>query len=123
MKAYGYLIILGILLVGAGIIIFTSSGSAINNSGSGNGQIKDITLGIKNYNYYPNTITVKEGDTVRIRLDSTVKGCYRYLTIRGLGIAKSLPTSEDYIEFIPDKTGSFRFACGMGMGTGTLVVE
>jgi len=123
MKAYGYLIILGILLVGAGIIIFTSSGSAINNSGSGNGQIKDITLGIKNYNYYPNTITVKEVDTVRIRLDSTVKGCYRYLTIRGLGIAKSLPTSEDYIEFIPDKTGSFRFACGMGMGTGTLVVE
>ncbi len=124
MKAYVYAIILGILLIGAGMIFLVPHGSAGNlNNDSGKGQINEITLGIKNYNYYPNTITVKEGEIVRISLDSSVRGCYRSLVIRDFGIAKNLPTPEDYVEFTANKKGSFRFACSMGMGTGTLVVE
>ena len=40
-----------------------------------------------------------------------------------LGISKYLGTPNDYIEFTPTEKGTFRFACSMGMGTGTLVVE
>lgn len=125
----GYYLLMIILVVGlAGLFIFGGQGTvATGDSGNGNagtgGNIQKIVLGIQNRNYYPNTITVKEGQTVRISLDSSVVGCYRGFTIRDFGIAKYLKTPDDYIEFTPNKKGTFRFACSMGMGTGTLVVE
>jgi plastocyanin domain-containing protein len=78
---------------------------------------------MKNYNYYPQTVKVKVNETVRIYLDSSVSGCYRAFTIRDLGVSKYISTPNDYVEFTPIKTGTFRFACTMGMGTGTLIVE
>ena len=86
-------------------------------------DIQKITLGIKNYNYYPNTVTVKSGKPVRISLDSSVTGCLRSFTLRDFGIAKNLRTPQEYVEFTPTKAGTYKFACSMGMGTGTLIVE
>ena len=82
-----------------------------------------IVLGFKNGNYYPNTIEVKEGQPVRIRLDSSIRGCYRDFTIRSLGIRKYLPAPNDVIEFIAPAKGTYGFSCSMGMGTGTLLVN
>ncbi|MEK6829983.1 MAG: cupredoxin domain-containing protein [Nanoarchaeota archaeon] len=126
-----YYIMMIILIVGiAGFFVFggfgaNETGNAINNNtdGNANGQAQKIVLGIKNYNYYPNTITVKSGEPVRIYLDESVVGCYRGFTIKDFGIAKYLKTPSDYVEFTPNKKGTFRFACSMGMGTGTLIVE
>jgi len=112
------ILILGFFLIRNMVI---STGDIINNNG--NGEIQKITLGIKNYNYYPNTIVVKSGQPVRIYLDESVFGCYRYFTIRDFGISKYLITPQDYIEFTPTKKGTYRFSCSMGMGTGTLIVE
>ena len=103
----------------------------LNNPNNGiNGQavvdnedVQVIVLGIKNYNYYPNTVTVKANEPVRIYLDSSVSGCLRSFTIKDFGIAKNLPTPNDYVEFTPTKPGIYPFACSMGMGTGTLIVE
>ena len=78
---------------------------------------------MKNYNYYPQTVKVKANQPVRIYLDKSVAGCYRSFTIRDFGVVKYLETEKDYVEFTPNKKGSFRFACSMGMGTGTLIVE
>lgn len=86
-------------------------------------DVQKIVLSIQNYNYYPNTVIVKAGMPVRIYLDSTVAGCYRSFTIKDFGIAKNLPTPKDYVEFTPTKIGTYKFACSMGMGTGTLIVE
>ena len=44
-------------------------------------------------------------------------------TIRQLGLAKRLTTPSDTLDFTPTQKGTFRFACSMGMGTGTLIVE
>ncbi|MCR4327725.1 MAG: cupredoxin domain-containing protein [Nanoarchaeota archaeon] len=116
------MIILLVVAVGAFLIKTpTISGGAVNEGGSG--DIQKITLSYKNYNYYPNTITVKVNEPVRIYLDKSVGGCYRSFTIRDFGISKNLRTPEDYVEFTPTKKGSFVFSCSMGMGTGTLVVE
>lgn len=115
-----------LLLVGFGIFMIKDSASASGNAvqgNSGSGKVQEVTIGIKNYNYYPNTITVKVNQPVRIYLDKSVIGCYRSFTIRDFGISKYLATEKDYVEFTPTKTGSFRFACSMGMGTGTLIVE
>lgn len=115
-----------ILLIAIGIFMIMkynsySTENVINDNP--NGDIQKVVLGIKDYNYYPNTVTVQVGRPVRIYLDSSVSGCYRSFTIKDFGIAKNLRTPNDYVEFTPTKAGTYRFACSMGMGTGTLIVE
>ncbi len=103
----------------------TNVSSAIQNSASADSgsNFQKVVLSMQNYNYYPNTVTVKSGQPVRIYLDSSVQGCYRGFTIRSFGIAKYLATPSDYVEFTPTQKGTFQFACSMGMGRGTLIVE
>lgn len=113
-----------ILILGFGIFLIkweNNSGNAVN--GNVGEKFQKVMLSYKNGNYYPNTVTVKANEPVRIYLDSSITGCYRGFTLRDFGIAKYLATPEDYIEFTPTKKGSYRFACSMGMGTGTLIVE
>lgn len=124
-KEVMYIILTVFLIVGAGYLLLgktidSSNGNTANDS---NGNFQKVVLGIKNYNYYPNTVTVKAGQPVRIYLDKSVVGCYRSFTIRDFGIAKNLKTPNDYVEFTPNKKGTFGFACSMGMGRGTLIVE
>lgn len=114
-----------LLIVIGGYFLLGSSGNGNENVvDSGNsGDFQKVTIGMKNYNYYPNIINVEAGKTVRLSLDSSVSGCFRDFTIRELGIRKYLRTPSDYVEFTPTKPGTYRFACSMGMGTGTLIVE
>jgi plastocyanin domain-containing protein len=116
-----------VILIALGVYFVSSngnsnSGSTGNTIQSGSGAVQEITLGIKNGNYYPNTVNVEVNKPVRIYLDSSVRGCYRSFTIRSFGVSKRLATPSDYVEFTPDKEGTFGFACSMGMGTGKLVV-
>ncbi|HLD00913.1 MAG TPA: cupredoxin domain-containing protein [Candidatus Nanoarchaeia archaeon] len=97
------------------------TGDAITEYSSS--EIQKIVIGFKNYNYYPNLITVKVGVPVSISLDESVGGCLRDFTIRELGIRQYLKTPQESIQFVPTKPGKYTFACSMGMGTGTLVVE
>lgn len=115
-----------LLVVVIGGYFVMSNGDSINDvaaTDGGDGEAQKIVLSIKNYNYYPQEVKVKVNQPVRIYLDNSVTGCFRSFTIRDFGVAKNLPTAQDYVEFTPDKTGRFTFACSMGMGTGTLVVE
>lgn len=86
-------------------------------------DIQEVVIGMKDYNYYPNTVEVELGKTVRISLDSSVGGCFRDFTIRDFGVRKYLKTPSDYVEFTPTKPGTYTFACSMGMGTGKLIVK
>lgn len=118
------LLIVVVLIVGFGIFLIKESsidGNIVGNSGKGN--IQEITLSMKNYNYYPNTVEVNVNQPVRIYLDKTVGGCYRSFVIRDFGISKNLRNLDDYVEFTPNKKGTYRFSCSMGMGTGTLIVK
>ena len=88
-----------------------------------NKEAQKVVLGLKDFNYYPNTIKVKANKPVSISLDKSVYGCLRDFTIREFGIRKYLRTPSDTVEFTPTKPGVYRFSCSMGMGTGTLIVE
>ncbi len=94
-----------------------------NNDVPSSGDFQKVVISFKNYNYYPNTITVKAGKPVRVYLDNSVGGCYRSFNIRELDVSKYLATSNDYVEFTPTTAGRYKFECSMGMGTGTLIVE
>jgi plastocyanin domain-containing protein len=86
-------------------------------------SIQKITLSFKDYNYYPNTIKVLNGIPVEIALDESIKGCFRTLVIKDFGVRMTSSNINQKIVFTPDKKGTFIFACGMHMGTGTLIVE
>ena len=123
-KTFFYIIMTLILVIGMGYFMIEESAAIQNTASGSNGKnFQEVTLSIKNYNYYPNTVKVKANESVRIYLDKTVVGCYRSFTIRDFGISKYLPTPNDYVEFTPTKKGTYSFACSMGMGTGTLIVE
>ena len=86
-------------------------------------QSQKVVIGMKNLNYFPNTITVKAGKPVSITLDSSVQGCLRSFNIRDLGVSGFARTPDQTIDFTPQQKGTYTFTCAMGMGRGTLVVE
>jgi plastocyanin domain-containing protein len=45
------------------------------------------------------------------------------LVIPGFNIRKTLTSNQDYVEFTPTKSGTYNFACSMGMGKGKIVVN
>ena len=115
-----------VLIVFIGGFVFVKSGSSADSGSTAtitNSEAQKITLSMRNYNYYPDTIRVKEGQKVDINLDESVRGCLRSFTIPEMGVAKVARTPQDTISFVPNRKGSFTFACSMGMGYGTLVVE
>lgn len=126
MKVNFTLIGILILVVLFGLFMIKSSNASENVVGSvdpNSGDFQEVVLGFKNYNYFPNTVTVEVNKPVRIYLDKSVYGCFRSFTIRDFGISKYLQTEKDYVEFTPTKPGSYTFSCSMGMGTGTLIVK
>jgi len=102
------------------IAYFLISGNSLTGNATSD-NIQKITLSFKN-NYSPNTITVEAGKPVEITLDSSVRGCFRSFNIRELGVSYKSSNPSDTIKFTPNKKGSFEFACGMRMGTGTINV-
>lgn len=120
-----YIIGTVLLVLIGGFLLFSgssASGNSISDSGN-SGDVQKVVIGMKNYQYYPNTIKVKAGQPIEISLDNTVYGCFRDFTIRDFGIHEYLATPKDTIKFVPEKPGRHTFACSMNMGYGTLIVE
>lgn len=116
------------LLLGAGALLMGKNSDA-NITGKSvavtetSGEVQKIVIGMKNYNYYPNTVKVKAGQPIKLSLDQSVSGCFRDFTIRQLGIRKYLPNTSDTLEFVIETPGTYVFACSMGMGTGKIIAE
>ncbi|MEK6824749.1 MAG: cupredoxin domain-containing protein [Nanoarchaeota archaeon] len=114
-------VIVLIIIIGG---VFMLTGQRDKDTGTVvDGAAQKVTLGMKNLNYYPDTIRVKANQPVEITLDKGVTGCFRSFTIPAFGVSKLSKNPSDTIVFTPTNKGNFRFACGMGMGYGTLIVE
>lgn len=124
MKSIKYIIGIVVLIIFS-ISIMLEDNKAVTNTDLKNpsGDVQNVIIGMKDYNYYPNTIEVEVGKPVSISLDSSVYGCFRDFTIREFGVRKYLKTPQDNVIFTPTNPGTYTFACSMGMGTGTLIVK
>jgi plastocyanin domain-containing protein len=122
---YGLAIFL-IILVGGFMVMSggdDSPGITGNVVSSGGGNVQEVVLGMKNYNYFPNEYKVKAGQPIKVSADDSVYGCFRDLVVRGTNVRKYLINPEDTLEFTIDNPGIYTFACSMGMGSGKLIVE
>jgi heme/copper-type cytochrome/quinol oxidase subunit 2 len=92
------------------------------------GELREIEMTAKRYEFNPDTITVNKGDTVRITLTSL--DVTHGIKLNEFGInMKALPGQPEVIEFVADKAGTFTFKPSVysGLGSadmkGTLIVE
>lgn len=75
--------------------------------------------------FVPNRIYVKKGEPLTLVVTRTTeKTCSTEIVVKEYGINQPLPLNKPVaVTFTPAKTGSIRYACGMDMNTGTLIVQ
>jgi len=86
--------------------------------------LQEIKVTVKG-GYSPDVIVVKKDVPVRLNFyrDET-SSCSEQVVFGDFGIARDLPAFKTTpIEFTPEKSGEFTFACGMNMLRGKLIVE
>ncbi len=122
--------LLGLLVLLAGCVQNQSSTVTTDEQQNAvmEGDVVEIRMTAKQFEFSPNTIRVKKGQTVRIILTSAD-------VMHGFALPDyniNVPVSkgeERVIEFVADKTGNFQFFCSIMCGAGhasmrgTLIVE
>lgn len=100
-------------------VVTPSKGYAfINDDG-----IQEATITIKD-GYHPNNIVVKKGIPMRLKFDLQEEGCTATVSFKDFDVEKLLtPFEIATVEFTPNSSGSFTFACPMNMISGTLIVK
>ncbi|MBI2439554.1 MAG: sulfite exporter TauE/SafE family protein [Candidatus Moranbacteria bacterium] len=113
----------GQVLVGLGSDEQKEKNIAGENSFLQEPQIIRVTQ--KANGYFPNQLTVKKGQPVKLIVDSQESySCAVSFVAPRAGIRKVLSPGENVFEFVPDKTGQIPFSCSMGMYRGVInVVE
>jgi Cu+-exporting ATPase len=88
------------------------------------GGRQEVEITVKG-GYSPSLIRVREGAPVRLVFDRQEAGdCTSRVVFPDLGISRSLPAfTQTTIDFTPERSGEFAFACGMNMVHGTLLVD
>ena|SRR3989344_6379506 len=75
--------------------------------------------------YKPEVISIPKGKTTKInffRKDSS--SCLEEVILSDFKIKKSLPLNQKVtVEITPDKTGEYKFECGMNMFHGKIIVK
>jgi len=113
----------GIALIGAVLWYFFGEREKVAAEANESG-VQEITVTVKG-GYSPDVIVVKKGEPVRLNFyrDET-SSCSEQVVFGDFGIARDLPAFKTTpIEFTPEESGEFTFACGMNMLRGKLIVQ
>ncbi len=75
--------------------------------------------------YTPNTISIPQGKTTKINfIRKDPSSCLEEVVLSDFKIRKFLPLNKKVtIEIKPEKTGEFKFECGMNMFHGKIIVS
>lgn len=79
--------------------------------------VKEFDVTARQFEFDPSTITVNEGDTVKLNVTSedTPHG----ISIAAFGVSQTLtPNSTKTIEFVADKAGTYPIVCSVVCGSG-----
>ncbi len=88
----------------------------------GGQAVKEFTIVASQFKFEPSTITVNQGDSVRLRVKSM--DVTHGIDIEGYEINRELkPGQEVVIDFVADKSGDFEFYCNVICGAGHKEME
>ena len=113
-----------IFLVALGIIfLFSNSGSALSQNSFDNKEVQIAKLSVQNGKYVLEPSELKKNIPVRIEADlSQMPGCSRSIVIFAFGVSKTFSSNDNFVEFVPNKAGTFIIACSMNMYRGTFTI-
>ncbi len=88
-------------------------------------SVQSVTITLSNRGYQPDNFTLQKGVPARVtfvRTDDNI--CGAEIVISEYNIKRELPLNQPVVvEFTPAKTGDFKFACGMDMMSGKIIVQ
>lgn len=119
-------VIIILLVIGVGFFVFAqesvgANGNSVFSVKNENAQIVKLHVEGRQYVFEPNS--VKKGTPVIIEADiSRMPGCSKSIVMSGFNIRKVVNENDNFIEFIPNKAGTFNIACSMNMYKGELNV-
>jgi sulfite exporter TauE/SafE/copper chaperone CopZ len=111
-------ILLGVISIKSGLVLTVLASPGIGTVvATVNDQSQIIEMKVMGLDYFPKAFTIKRGVPVEWKIDGRqAQGCAGVLAVPSLGITRRLSISDvTVIRFTPEKTGSIKFSCGMGM--------
>jgi uncharacterized protein len=129
-------LILGIIMINRGLTVLGSpysydaiKGDLFGESfASGNnvvmvGGVQEISMTVDRYGWSPNSFVLKAGVPAVWKINvEQLTGCNNEIIVRDYGLDIKLKEGLNVVEFTPDKIGTVRWSCWMGMIPGSFVV-
>jgi sulfite exporter TauE/SafE/copper chaperone CopZ len=117
----------GLTVLGSPISYDTIKEKVVGGGISGNAILKDgyqeVNMEVNRYGWEPSSFVLKKGVPVKWNIDvKELTGCNNEIIVRDYDIAIKLKKGLNTVEFTPDKTGTVRWSCWMGMIPGSFVV-
>jgi cytochrome c oxidase subunit 2 len=96
----------------------TSAAGAWARQVKSGGDVKTIDVTASKFQFEPATISVAQGDTVRLRLHSADRS--HAFAIKAFRVKTLIPKGGETVavEFVADQAGTFAFTCAEYCGTG-----
>jgi membrane fusion protein, heavy metal efflux system len=88
-------------------------------------QAQSVTVTLSDKGYQPESFRLKRGVPARVTFVRKVEAtCGVEIVLADYNIKRELPLNQPVVvEFTPAKTGEFKFACGMNMLRGKIIVQ
>ncbi|MDD5336913.1 MAG: sulfite exporter TauE/SafE family protein [Candidatus ainarchaeum sp.] len=114
----------GFNLLGFSGFASAPAGGSIANVSNGTGaQVQTIKMTVDGFGWSPDSFVLKKGVKVRWVIDvKELTSCNKEIIVRDYGLDIKLRQGENIVEFTPDKEGTVRWSCWMGMIPGTFQV-
>ena len=89
------------------------------------GAARTVEMTVTSDGFVPAEVKVKKGEKVRLAITrKTDRTCATEIVVKDYGISQPLPLEKTvYVDLTPTKAGKVKYACGMDMISGFLVVE
>jgi plastocyanin domain-containing protein len=102
-----------------------SGGSHAAAAPAPKGAARTVEMTVTSEGFVPAEVKVKKGEKLRLAITrKTEKTCATEIVVKDYGINQPLPLDKTvYVEFTPKNSGKVKYACGMDMITGFLIIE
>lgn len=126
-------LILGLIMLNRGLtvlgspITYDSIKETIIKPETGNVILKngyqEINMDVDRYGWQPNSFTLKKGIPVKWNINvKELTGCNNELIVQEYDLDIKLKEGLNVVEFTPDRTGTVRWSCWMGMIPGSFII-
>jgi len=121
----------GLALTGGGYDFKTTTNNApssVDNDASYGPPLyngyQEIRMDVSRSGYTPSVFVLKKGVPVKWIINGKeLTGCNNAIQVPALGLQFDIQKGEQVIEFTPEKAGTIRWSCWMGMIKGSFLVE